>query len=127
MNSRGLDKSELKEFRSLLLEQSKILRGDLDGLEEETRGKGADRASDQSSVPGHLAELASDATEQSISYGRMESQTEELKEIDDAFDRIKDGSFGLCENCQSRIPKERLKAIPYARRCVPCQGKEESL
>jgi RNA polymerase-binding transcription factor DksA len=125
--TKNYDKSELKEFRLLLLERSSVLRGDLDGLEGETRGKGADRAGDQSSVPGHMAELASDASEQSISYGRMESQTEELKEIDDAFERIKDGTFGVCENCQGRIPKERLKAIPYARRCVPCQGKEENL
>ena len=126
MTTKNFDKSELKEFRLLLLERSSVLRGDLSGLEGEARGKGGDRAGDQSSVPGHMAELASDASEQSISYGRMESQTEELKEIDDAFERIKDGTFGVCENCQGRIPKERLKAIPYARRCVPCQGKEEN-
>jgi len=125
VTAKEFDKKELKEFRTLLLERSSILRGDLNGLEGETRGKGGDRAGDQSSVPGHMAELASDASEQSITYGRMESQTSELKEIDDAFERIKDGTFGACENCQGRIPKARLIAITYARRCVPCQGKEE--
>ena len=120
-----MSKSELKEFKTLLHERSKLLKGDLDGLEGETRGNGMDRAGDQSSVPGHMAELASDASEKAFSYGRMESQTEELKEIQDALERIQDGSFGSCENCQARIPKERLKAISYARLCVKCQGKEE--
>ena len=121
-----MSKSELKEFQTLLHQRSRLLAGDLDGLEGETRRNGADRAGDQSSVPGHMAELANDASEKDFSYGRMESQSEELKEIKDALERIKDGSFGLCENCQGGIPKGRLKAISYARRCVKCQEKEES-
>ncbi len=125
MIRKGMNKSELKEFQTLLRERSTLLQGDLDGLEGETRGRGADRSGDQSSVPGHMAELASDASEKTLSFGRMESQTDELKEIKDALDRIKDGTFGCCENCQGRIPKERLRAISYARLCVKCQGKEE--
>src|SRR5258708_29684846 len=126
MIRKGMKKRELKEFQVLLRERSTLLQGDLDGLLGETRGRGADRSGDQSSVPGHMAELASDASEKTLSFGRMESQTDELKEIKDALERIKDGSFGSCENCQGRIPKERLRAISYARLCVLCQGKEES-
>ena len=126
MLRKSMSKGELKEFQSLLLQRSNVLQGDLDGLEGETRGSGSDRSGDQSTVPGHMAELASDASEKTFSFGRMESQTEELKEIKDALERIKDGSFGSCENCQGRIPKERLKAISYARLCVKCQGKQES-
>lgn len=126
MIRQGMSKSELKEFQTLLHQRSKLLQGDLDGLEGETRGNGSDRAGDHSSVPGHMAELASDDSEKAFSYGRMESQSEELKEIKDALERIQDGSFGSCEGCQGRIPKERLKAISYARLCIKCQGKEES-
>ena len=127
MIRKGMNKSELKEFQTLLRERSTLLQGDLDGLLGETRGRGADRSGDQSSVPGHMAELASDASEKALSFGRMESQSEELRDIKDALERIKDGSFGSCESCQGRIPKERLKAISHARLCVKCQGKEESL
>ena len=125
MIRKSMSKKELKEFQTLLHERRSLLQGDLDGLEGETRGSGANHSGDQSSVPGHMAELASDASEKTLSFGRMESQTDELKEIKDAFERIKDGSFGSCEECQGRIPKERLKAISYARLCVPCQEKEE--
>jgi RNA polymerase-binding transcription factor DksA len=125
MKGRALPKNELNEFKALLVERGRRLRGDLDTLEGETLKKGADGAGDLSTIPGHLAELASDSSERELSYGRMESQSEELKEIEEALDRIKDGSFGFCEKCEARIPKERLRAIPYARRCVKCQSKEE--
>lgn len=125
MIRKGMSKSDLKDFKTRLHERRALLQGDLEGLEGETRGVGSDRSGEQSSVPGHMAELASDASEKSLSFGRMESQTGELKEIKDALERIQDGSFGSCENCQGKIPKERLKAISYARLCVTCQGKEE--
>jgi len=109
----------------MLLERTRLLKGDLAGLEEETRGSKAENAGREGAAPGHTAELASDESERDLCYGRMASQTEELKEIADAFDRIKDGSFGKCEKCEGSIPKERLRAIAYARLCVKCQTKEE--
>ena len=120
-----MSKTELQEFKTLLLERTRLLKGDLAGLEGETRGNGTESAGRESSAPGHTAELASDESEKDLSYGRMASQTEELKEIADAFDRIKDGSFGRCERCEGTIPKERLRAIAYARLCVKCQTKQE--
>jgi RNA polymerase-binding transcription factor DksA len=55
-------------------------------------------------------------------------EQETLTEIEAALARIADGSYGICPNCvekgkspaQSRIPKERLRVIPYARTCVEC-------
>ncbi len=120
MPHRSMTKTELKEFKTRLLERTRFLKGDLAGLEEETKTENA-----ESAAPGHTAELASDESERDLSYGRMASQTEELKEIAAALDRIKDGSFGKCETCDGSIPKERLRAIAYARLCVKCQTKEE--
>jgi DnaK suppressor protein len=122
MVHRIMTKTELQEFKTMLLERTRLLKGDLAGLEEETRTESSGR---ESSAPGHTAELASDESERELSYGRMASQTEELQEISAALDRIKDGSFGKCETCEGSIPKERLRAIAYARLCVACQTKEE--
>ena len=122
MPQQNMTKTELREFKTMLLERTRLLKGDLAGLEGETRTEGAGR---ESSAPGHTAELASDESERELSYGRMGSQTEELQEIAAALDRIQDGSFGKCETCDGTIPKERLRAIAYARLCVKCQTKEE--
>ena len=123
----GLSKAELKEFKALLLTRKGVLQGDVKTLEDEACKKGTDAAGDLSTLPQHLADLGTDSHEQDISLGLMENETDELHEIQEAFERIKDGSFGLCETCRKKIPKERLKAIPYARLCVSCKKKEEGV
>ncbi|HZE98582.1 MAG TPA: TraR/DksA C4-type zinc finger protein [Planctomycetota bacterium] len=123
----GLTKSELNEFKGLLLTRKKVLQGDVKTLEDEACKKGSDAAGDLSTLPMHMADLGTDSHEQDISLGLMENESDEIHEIQDAFDRIKDGSFGLCENCRKKIPKERLRAIPYTRFCVPCKKKEEGV
>ena len=88
MQHRSMTKTELREFKDMLLERTRLLKGDLAGLEEETRGSGSEGAGRESSAPGHTAELASDESERDLSYGRMASQTEELKET---FQHVRKG------------------------------------
>jgi len=45
-----------------------------------------------------------------------------VEEIDRAIEKIKDGTYGVCEQCYSPIPKERLKALPFAALCVQCKS-----
>lgn len=123
----GLSKSELNEFKALLLHRKAVLQGDVKTLEDEACKKGADAAGDLSTLPMHLADLGTDSHEQDVSLGLMENESDEIQEIQEAFERIKDGSFGLCETCRKKIPKERLRAIPYARLCVACKKKEEGV
>lgn len=125
MATRTLDKVDVKELQDLLLERSKVLEFDLAGLESDTGGAGAERAGAHSAAPGHLAELASDASEQDVMYGRLEIQSGELKEVREALDRLKTGAFGACESCRHAIPVERLRAIPYTRLCLNCKRAEE--
>jgi DnaK suppressor protein len=96
------------------------------GLESEAMKKGAD-GGDLSTLPMHLADLGTDSFEQDMSLGLMESESDELQEIEESFERIADGTFGLCETCKKKIPRERLKAIPYTRLCVGCKMKEEGV
>ncbi len=123
MPLKGLSKKDLREFRDLLEIRRKILLGDVATLESEGLKKGGD--SELSTLPLHMADLGTDNFEQDITLGLMESESDELQEIQEALARIKDGSFGLCEGCEKAIPKSRLKAIPYTRLCVECKRKEE--
>ncbi len=43
-----------------------------------------------------------------------------VREARDALRRLDDGTYGICENCATPIPFERLEATPHARRCVSC-------
>jgi hypothetical protein len=44
----------------------------------------------------------------------------------DALAKLADGTYGDCETCRCSIPIARLEAVPYARRCVACQEREET-
>jgi len=45
-----------------------------------------------------------------------------VDEIDIALGKIKEGTYGVCEQCHNVIPKERLRALPYAALCVQCKS-----
>ena len=45
-----------------------------------------------------------------------------VEEIDLAVKRVYEGTYGTCAKCQQPIPKERLKAIPWAALCVRCKA-----
>jgi DnaK suppressor protein len=45
-----------------------------------------------------------------------------IDEIDRALEKIIAGTYGVCEKCGTNIPKERLRALPYAALCVQCKS-----
>jgi DnaK suppressor protein len=45
-----------------------------------------------------------------------------VEEIDRALEKMDVGTYGVCEKCGDKIPKERLKALPYASLCVKCKS-----
>ena len=64
----------------------------------------------------------SDADDELVVRSQSSSRHWLLGEIDGAIRRLADGTYGGCEDCRAAIPRGRLKTIPYAQRCVTCQG-----
>jgi DnaK suppressor protein len=54
-----------------------------------------------------------------------QNERERLLEVDEALDRIEDGTFGICEECGEAISLKRLEVMPNARYCVKCQEELE--
>ena len=54
-----------------------------------------------------------------------EIETRELAAIGLALTRMQSGAYGVCADCADPIPFDRLKAEPWALRCVPCETKKE--
>ena len=55
----------------------------------------------------------------------LDRDSQLLREVRAAQTRIANGTFGSCEECEREIPLKRLDAVPWARRCVQCQEKED--
>jgi DnaK suppressor protein len=49
----------------------------------------------------------------------------ELTQMDEALDRLEDGTYGLCADCGQEIDERRLKVKPFAVCCVSCQSEKE--
>ena len=66
----------------------------------------------------HLADSASETYMRELDEGLEENAEHILLEIDEALERIEDGTYGLCADCGAPIGEERLLAVPYATLCI---------
>jgi RNA polymerase-binding protein DksA len=121
-----MKKSEMGEYKQILLSLRARLRGDVTQLADEALKRNRQDASgDLSTMPIHMADIGSDTFEQDFTLTLMESEEKTLQKIEQALIRIDDGTYGTCENCGEAIPKARLQVIPFALQCVACARKEE--
>jgi RNA polymerase-binding transcription factor len=62
---------------------------------------------------------------QDVELERLAMKRKELRRIDDALERLDQGAYGPCEDCDTDIAEERLAIMPFATRCVECERKHE--
>lgn len=114
-----LSKTDIEHFKQLLLDKRReILRNVTEFEDEALKKSRMDASGDLSSMPIHMADLGTDNYEQEFALGLMDSERKLLREIDDALERIEQGTYGICEGTGQPIPKTRLEAQPWARYCV---------
>jgi DnaK suppressor protein len=53
------------------------------------------------------------------------NQSHELAAVDEALERMRQGSYGECETCGEIIPLPRLQVLPFATSCINCQRQAE--
>ena len=61
------------------------------------------------------------AAERELAISHLHMESSLLRSVTAALLRIKEGSYGLCLNCEELISPKRLQALPWAAYCVPCQ------
>ena len=111
--------ADIEHFKQMLLEKRREILVNVNEMEDEALKKSRlDAAGDLSSMPIHMADIGTDNYEQEFTLGLMDSERKLLKEIDDALQRIEQGTYGICEGIGKQIPKARLEAQPWARYCV---------
>jgi DnaK suppressor protein len=65
--------------------------------------------------------------DQGIDYSLLEMKYEQYKDIADAFRKLQNKTFGLCEECGEEIDIKRLEVNPLARFCISCKTKKEEI
>jgi DnaK suppressor protein len=56
-----------------------------------------------------------------VAIRNLDRESALLKQVHAALARLDDETFGICLRCDEPIPEKRLKAVPWAAYCVPCQ------
>lgn len=112
-------KDAILNMRDVLIRRRDALRkalaGDLSMLKELR----------QQSV-GDVIDAALDSAQDEISSQLAEVESRELASIEKALERMREGTYGQCEECEKPIPMARLNALPYATLCIECQRMAEN-
>lgn len=74
---------------------------------------------------GDMYDQASEERDRELDLLLSDRERGKLAQIDDAFLRLKEGTYGNCEECGEPINPKRLRIVPFARTCVDCQTDKE--
>jgi len=105
-------------LKTILTQQKQSI---LQQLDEEIR-KGRENELDEGL---DTYDLASDERDQEISLLLGDRDRDKLRAIDEALERIEEGEYGLCEQCEEEIGQGGLETLPFTRLCVACQEQVE--
>jgi DnaK suppressor protein len=72
-----------------------------------------------------VSDQASAEVDQNFTMRIKEREQKLLKKIDEALDRLKKNTYGICERCEEEIPYQRLKARPVTTLCIACKTQQE--
>ncbi|MGA3083280.1 MAG: RNA polymerase-binding protein DksA [Thermodesulfobacteriota bacterium] len=106
-------------FKKLLQEQRKVLI-----QEAQKTVSGMTDTKENFPDPTDRATLESDRNFLLRIRGR---ERKLILKIEEALERIEDGSFGICEKCGEDISEQRLKARPVTTQCIDCKKREEAM
>ena len=111
-------------YRDMLLEERDRVTAAINHLHEDNSGSIEDETEEET-YDNHLADSATATLNREIDYTLEENAEHVLMAVNEALQRIEDGTFGTCGRCGKPIAEERLEAIPYANRCIDCKRLEE--
>ena len=104
---------QTSQYRRVLLDKKAVA---LAGLGAKAHGLTiADRGCEEDQAQYSL--------EEAVSLRLNGLEFSQLRQIQEALDRLQLGEYGICFSCEEPIPNKRLIALPWAKYCIPCQEK----
>jgi DnaK suppressor protein len=113
-----LDKKTLARFKHILLKEREQIVGEVKQIFESSKEMGQDGIQD-------IGDEAANIYNKQILLSLNENERARLQDVDEALDRIVNGTYGICEECGGPISLKRLEVRAVAKYCVPCLTKLE--
>ncbi len=108
----------MERFKKVLLKEREQVFGDVKQMHESSKEMGQNGIQD-------IGDEAANIYNRQILLTLNENDRLLLKEVDEALDRIKASTYGICDECGEPIGLKRLEVKPVAKYCVACKAKME--
>jgi DnaK suppressor protein len=115
---KDLDKKTMTRFKKILLSEREQIIGEVKQIYESSREMGQDGIQD-------IGDEAANIYNKQVLLSLNENERMRLQEVDEALDRIANGTYGVCEECGEPIGLKRIEVRPVAKYCVSCKAKQE--
>lgn len=129
---KGYSKKELAEFKQVILDKRTEIIEQLQNLKDQMMDSTTGQyVNENSPYSLHMAEQGTDAQEREKLYLWAQRETKFLGYLEDALQRIENGTYGICIDSLELtegphlIPKNRLLAVPHTQHCVDCKNKKK--
>ena len=113
-----MEKKKVKHFQSVLQE----IRIEIVGGVEKSQNNGKNDESE------HMPDISDDAArayDRKLQGDLEEQEWNKLKQVEAALEKVENGEYGICDQCEKKIPEARLKIIPYTEFCTQCLSEIE--
>ena len=110
---------EIESAKKTLVKMKKDIFKEIDAGIKEGSSK------DSTEYRGDNYDIASSERDRELMYMLGDRERKKVREIDNALLKIKEGTYGVCDECGEPITKKRLKIIPYSNLCINCQSRAE--
>lgn len=118
-NKTKANANAMRQYRQMLEDKSTELRAQMSGQK-------VNPALQVAADPYDTADFAEKSHEEWIFLQKNSFDTSLLREIEEALERLREGTYGTCQDCGMPVSRKRLEAIPWARYCVSCQERRQS-
>lgn len=118
-----MNKKDLAKFEKILSKERDSIKKGITSLE--TSSKYVEIQKESSGYGIHMAEQGNEEEELEKNLAFLSREGDTLAEIEESLRKIKEGKYGICEECGGPIPKARLIAKPFARLCIKCRMEKE--
>ncbi len=113
-----------KELGTRVLAEQRAARARLLALERESMGVGSGTEADNEPLADPIEAANHEITEIELE-GSREALIRRLKKLYRAAEKVREGSYGICDSCGNDIPPARLQAVPEATHCRDCAAELE--
>lgn len=117
-----MDVRKLEKLRKTLEARKTEIEGDVSYMADEMRAIGVEQDDESGSLGNHFAEDGSSVTEAERIVTVSEDLQQILQQVNDALQRMDEGTYGSCLRCGKPIAAARLQAFPYVAYCIECQS-----